>query len=310
MIYDGDDMKNDLSYYELSNMSEEEIFSLYKTNQKGLTKDKVKERLNLYGENIPSENKKRGALYFIIDSFKDKFIIILIVLAIINYFTGDKVGSLIILVITVISALISFFQNYSTYKFNLKLKEKIRIFTDVIRDKKQLEVRQEKVVLGDIITLSAGSIVPADLYLIQSKDLFVNQASFTGESIAVEKIAGKQALINDEEIVLFGDGNVVRDYIDVSEVAEAFYLALESDFNKIDTTPVFNIGSGQGLSLNEIISIISEVLNKNPKINHQPARKFDVKYNVLDTSKAEQYLNYKHEKTEVENIKKYVKTLK
>ena len=202
MIYDGDDMKNDLSYYELSNMSEEEIFSLYKTNQKGLTKDKVKERLNLYGENIPSENKKRGALYFIIDSFKDKFIIILIVLAIINYFTGDKVGSLIILVITVISALISFFQNYSTYKFNLKLKEKIRIFTDVIRDKKQLEVRQEKVVLGDIITLSAGSIVPADLYLIQSKDLFVNQASFTGESIAVEKIAGKKALINDEEIAI------------------------------------------------------------------------------------------------------------
>lgn len=117
-------------------------------------------------------------------------------------------------------------------------------------------------------------------------------------------------ILNDEEIVLFGDGNVVRDYIDVSEVAEAFYLALETDFNKIDTTPVFNIGSGQGLSLNEIISIISETLNVEPKINHQPARKFDVQYNVLDTSKAEQYLNYKHNDSEVENIKKYVKTLK
>ena len=109
------------------------------------------------------------------------------------------IGSIIILVITVISALISFFQNYSTYKFNLKLKEKIRIFTDVIRDNKQKEVRQEKVVLGDIITLSAGSVVPADLYLIQSKDLFINQASFTGEGVAVEKIAGRKALINEEE---------------------------------------------------------------------------------------------------------------
>ena len=192
-------MKKELSYYELSNMSEEEIYNLFKTSQNGLNKIEVEKRLDLYGENIPFDNKKKGPLYFIIDSFKDKFIIILVVLAIINYFTGDKLGSLIILFITIISAIISFSQNYSTYIFNLKLKDKIRIFTDVIRDDKQKEVRQEKVVLGDIITLSAGSIVPADLYLIQSKDLFINQASFTGESIAVEKIAKKKASVNDSE---------------------------------------------------------------------------------------------------------------
>ena len=192
-------MKKDFNYYELSNMSKEEIFSTFKTNENGLTSEEVKNRLDLYGENIPTDNKKKGALYFIIDSLKDKFIIILIILAIINYFTGDRIGSLIILVIAIISALISFFQNYSTYRFNLKLKEKISIFTDVIRNNKQKEVKQEKVVLGDIITLSAGSVVPADLYLFQSKDLFINQASFTGESIAVEKIAEKKAKINDEE---------------------------------------------------------------------------------------------------------------
>lgn len=192
-------MKKGFNYYELSNMSKEEIFSTFKTNENGLTSEEVKNRLDLYGENIPTDNKKKRALYFIIDSLKDKFIIILIILAIINYFTGDRIGSLIILVIAIISALISFFQNYSTYRFNLKLKEKISIFTDVIRNNKQKEVKQEKVVLGDIITLSAGSVVPADLYLFQSKDLFINQASFTGESIAVEKIANKKAKINDEE---------------------------------------------------------------------------------------------------------------
>lgn len=192
-------MKKDFNYYELSNMSKEEIFSIFKTDETGLTSEKVKNRLDLYGENIPTDNKKKGALYFIIDSLKDKFIIILIILAIINYFTGDMIGSLIILIITIISALISFFQNYSTYRFNLKLKEKISIFTDVIRNNKQKEVKQEKVVPGDIITLSAGSVVPADLYLFQSKDLFINQASFTGESIAVEKIANKKAEINDDE---------------------------------------------------------------------------------------------------------------
>ena len=195
-------MKNDLSYYDLSNMRKDEVFSLYQTSEEGLSKSAASERLKLYDENIPTDNKKRGPIYFIIDSFNDKFILILIVLAIINYFTGDKLGSLIILVITVISALISFAQNYSTYRFNLKLKEKIKIFTDVIRDGKQKEIRQEKIVLGDVITLSAGSVVPADLYLIQSKDLFINQSTFTGESIAVEKKAGRKALITDEETAI------------------------------------------------------------------------------------------------------------
>ena len=192
-------MKNDLSYRDLSNKSEEEILKLYETSLEGLSNEQAKKRLDEHGDNIPTKNEKKGPLYFIIDSFKDKFILILVVLAIINYFTGDKIGSLIILVITVISAMISFVQNYSTYRFNLKLKEKIRIFTDVIRNGNQKEIRQEKVVLGDIITLSAGSVVPADLYLLQSKDLFINQSSFTGESVAVEKKAGKKATINDDQ---------------------------------------------------------------------------------------------------------------
>ena len=192
-------MKNNLTYYDLSNKREEEILKLYETSKSGLSNETVKNRLGIYGDNVPTDNKKKGPMYFIIDSFKDKFILILIFLSLINYFTGDALGALIILVITVISALISFTQNYSTYRFNLRLKEKIRIFTDVIRGDKQKEVRQEKVVLGDIITLSAGSVVPADLYLLESKDLFINQSSFTGESIAVEKIAGRKAKINDEE---------------------------------------------------------------------------------------------------------------
>ena len=192
-------MKNNLSYYELSNMNEENILKLYETSKNGLNESSVSNRLDEYGDNIPTDNRKKGPMYFIIDSFKDKFILILIVLAIINYFTGDPVGSIIIFIITFISALISFSQNYSTYRFNLKLKEKIRIFTDVIRNDKQKEIRQEKVVLGDIVTLSAGSVVPADLYLLESKDLFINQSSFTGESIAVEKIAFRSAKINDDE---------------------------------------------------------------------------------------------------------------
>ena len=126
-------------------------------------------------------------MFFIIEALKDKFVLILILLAAIDFITDDRIGAFIILGITLISVIIRFTQDYSTYRFNEKLKEQIRIFTDVIRGGKQKEVRQEKVVYGDIITLSAGSVIPADLYLFESKDLFINQSSFTGESEAVEK---------------------------------------------------------------------------------------------------------------------------
>ncbi len=117
-------------------------------------------------------------------------------------------------------------------------------------------------------------------------------------------------MINNENITLFGDGNIIRDYVDVSEVAEAFRLALDTDFKNLDVKPVFNVGSGVGLSLNEIISIISETLNIEPKIDYKEKRKFDVQYNVLDISRAKKYLDYNPCDNEVENIKRYVRTLK
>ena len=164
-----------------------EIMSLFKTNENGLNEEEAFIRLEEYGENIATNRKKKTPLFFILEALKDKFVLILILLAAIDFITDDRIGAFIILGITLISVIIRFTQDYSTYKFNEKLKEQIRIFTDVIRDGKQEEIRQEKVVCGDIITLSAGSVIPADLYLFESKDLFINQSSFTGESAAVEK---------------------------------------------------------------------------------------------------------------------------
>lgn len=117
-------------------------------------------------------------------------------------------------------------------------------------------------------------------------------------------------MLNNENITLFGDGNIIRDYVDVGEVAEAFRLALNVNFDSLDVKPVFNIGSGVGLSLNDIISIISETLNIEPKIDYKEKRKFDVQYNVLDISRAKKYLDYNPCDNEVENIKRYVRTLK
>ena len=180
-------MNSGLEYKDISNKTKEEILSLFKTNEQGLNNEEVEDRLDEYGDNVVNNKKKKTPLYFIFEALKDKFVLILILLAAIDFITDDKIGAFIILGITLISVIIRFTQDYSTYRFNERLKEQIRIFTDVIREGKQLEVRQEKIVCGDIITLSAGSVIPADLYLFESKDLFINQSSFTGESDAVEK---------------------------------------------------------------------------------------------------------------------------
>lgn len=108
------------------------------------------------------------------------------------------------------------------------------------------------------------------------------------------------------DIVLFGDGSITRDFIEVAEVAEAFNLAVDWKYNS-GIQPIFNIGSGQGISLKQIINIISETLNVIPNINYQPVRPFDVKYNVLDISKAKKYLDFQPSDDQTENIRQYVK---
>ena len=164
--------------------------------------------------NIVTENKKRGPIYFLVNSFKDKFILILVILAIISLINQDVFGAVIIIFLGILSALISFAQNYSTYRFNEKLKSKLKSKTTVFRNKdKDTVIYTENVVVGDIITLNAGSIVPADMVLLESKDLFVNQSAFTGESVPVEKIVGKAGkqdddVFNIQNICLMGS-NVV-----------------------------------------------------------------------------------------------------
>lgn len=116
-------------------------------------------------------------------------------------------------------------------------------------------------------------------------------------------------ILADEKIDLYGDGRNVRDYIDVEEVARAFYLAVEWKFEK-NITPVFNVGSGKGLSLNDIIKLISEYLKVSPKISFLPQRKFDVRCNYLDMNKSKQYLGFCPNGIPEEGIKKYVQSLK
>ena len=174
-------------YNEISKLTTEEILTKYHTKEEGLTNKEAQKRLNNNGKNIVIKEVNRSIFYFIFNSLKEEFIIILLVLAVINFSLGDKLGSLVIVLIAIISMLIRVLEDYSVYKFNKKLRSKIVSTTKVIRDNKELEIKVENVVVGDIISLNAGSIIPADCIVVNSKDLFVNESVFTGESIPVEK---------------------------------------------------------------------------------------------------------------------------
>lgn len=195
-------------YNELSKKENNTLLKEYDTTLSGLNPNIASARLKENGKNIVIKEENKSPFYFLINSFKDQFIILLIFLAIVNYFLSDLLGSIIILLIATISALIRFVQDYSVYKFNQKLKEKIYNTTTTIRGNIHKEIKIENVVVGDIITLNAGSIIPADLILLETKDLFLNQSVFTGEVNPIEKKAitnkNKDQVFDLDRVCLMG----------------------------------------------------------------------------------------------------------
>lgn len=195
-------------YNELSKKENNTLLKEYNTTLSGLNPSIASARLKENGKNIVIKEENKSPFYFLINSFKDQFIILLIFLAIANYFLSDLLGSIIILLIATISALIRFVQDYSVYKFNQKLKEKIYNTTTTIRGNTHKEIKIENVVVGDIITLNAGSIIPADLILLETKDLFLNQSVFTGEVNPIEKKAitnkNKDQVFDLDRVCLMG----------------------------------------------------------------------------------------------------------
>lgn len=195
-------------YNELSKKENNTLLKEYDTTLSGLNPSIASARLKENGKNVVIKEENKSPFYFLINSFKDQFIILLIFLAIVNYFLSDLLGSIIILLIATISALIRFVQDYSVYKFNQKLKEKIYNTTTTIRGNTHKEIKIENVVVGDIITLNAGSIIPADLILLETKDLFLNQSVFTGEVNPIEKKAitnkNKDQVFDLDRVCLMG----------------------------------------------------------------------------------------------------------
>ncbi|EUD03904.1 magnesium-importing ATPase [Providencia alcalifaciens RIMD 1656011] len=182
----------------------EQVLNEYQTNLLGLSENEALDRLVIEGENEVAHEKAPPAWKQLLTSFKNPFIFVLMILAIVSFFTDyvipkrqgeetDLTGVIIIVTMVVLSGLLRFWQEYRTNKAAEALKSLVRTTATVFRRDNRTgrstrkEVPIKCLVPGDIVLLSAGDMVPADLKLVESRDLFISQAILTGESIPVEK---------------------------------------------------------------------------------------------------------------------------
>ncbi len=181
-------------YGKESTLKKEEFIKTFNIQENGLSTDEANNRIAKYGLNEVKQSKPKKWYNYFLSSLFSPFNSILMGIAIILIYTDvilaeiPSYANIIVIGILVISStLLEFFEEYNSNKAAEKLKELVATTTTVIRDGKEIKIPINKVVKGDIIILSAGSLIPADVRVLEAKDLYIGQSSLTGESDAVKK---------------------------------------------------------------------------------------------------------------------------
>ena len=164
-----------------------EMIQRLQTTAEGLSSSESNERLKKYGANLLKPKKSSDALPILLSQFKSPIILILLFAAGLSFFLGDTTDTVIIVTIILISSLLGFWQEKGAADAFEKLLSAVEVKATVLRDGKGKEIPIEQIVPGDVIIFGAGDIVPADCLILESKGLFVNEATLTGETYPVEK---------------------------------------------------------------------------------------------------------------------------
>jgi Mg2+-importing ATPase len=175
---------------EFWNVPASEMLQRLQTTDEGLKSSESTERLEKYGANILKPKNRFNAIKILLSQFKSPITIILLFAAGLSSFLGDVTDTVIIVTIILISSMLGFWQEKGAADAFEKLLITVRVKTTVLRDGKEKEIPIEEVVSGDIIILNAGDMIPADSLILESKELFVNEATLTGETYPVEKSTG------------------------------------------------------------------------------------------------------------------------
>ncbi len=186
--------------------SKEDFLKKYKIDlEKGLSNEQVENRLSTYGKNEMKQKKQKKWYNYLWDSLLSPFNIILMGITIILIYTDIILTSppsyaniIVILVLVLASTLLEFFEVYNSNKAAEKLKDLVATTCTVIRNETKIKIPLNEITIGDVILLSAGDIIPADVRVLEAKDLYITQSSLTGESDSVKKSSSTELSSIDE----------------------------------------------------------------------------------------------------------------
>ena len=225
----------------------EEIISEQKINlEKGLSTKQVKDKIDKYGYNIISKSKEKKWYNYFFESLFSKFNLILLGIAVVLFYTDvilaekpSYANIIVIIVLVLISTFLEFFEEFKSNKAAAKLKEMVATQSTVIRNGKKIKILNKDIVIGDIVVLSAGDMIPADLRVLEAKDLYIGQSSLTGESDSVRKLAESELksiddieFITDIDTICFMGTNVISG----SAKAVVIKTADDTYFGKVSHT--------------------------------------------------------------------------
>ena len=224
----------------------------------GLSSEKAKELLEKNGRNELKQKNKKSLLSKIIDQFKDPMILILIGACIMSAVVGEITDAFIIIAIVVVNAILSLNQEGKAEKAIEALQKMASPMAKVYRNGKLIHIPSPELVVGDIVELETGDIIPADLRLIDSFILKIDESSLTGESVPVEKFADKiydgEIEIGDREnmaysstIISYGRGLGV--VVSTGENTEIGKIATTLDSFEDEDTPLQRKLAGLSKSL-------------------------------------------------------------
>ncbi|HIT71434.1 MAG TPA: magnesium-translocating P-type ATPase [Candidatus Scatovivens faecipullorum] len=209
-------LKEDVDVQEMygkdSKLLKDKFLEKYKVKETGLSNKQAEENIRNLGLNEIKQAKPKKWYHYFLESLLTPFNLILIGISIILVYTDIYLAEvpsyaniIVIAILVIASTLLDFFESYKSNKAAEKLKEMVATTAVVIRNGKEVEVPVKNVTRGDIILLSAGSMIPADLRIIEAKDLYVGQSSLTGESDSVKKTVELEN--SDEEVDSIADLN-------------------------------------------------------------------------------------------------------
>ncbi len=180
----------DTSIEKFWSLKKEDVVKTLSCSEKGLSNNEAEARLKQYGYNTFKTASKTSSILLFLSQFKSPITLLLIAAALLSMGLGDFTDAIIILIIILISSILGFWQERGAANAVDELLKMVQIRCLIVRDSKASEMPVENVVPGDLVILSAGDVIPGDSLLLESKELFTDEAAFTGETYPVEKNVG------------------------------------------------------------------------------------------------------------------------